>query len=124
MPYVYSTLTASQAYTVWTKGVEGSLPRGTKIVEIKGGNGVADKNFITPRGVATMVTDEQLKALNECPAYIRHKKAGFISEDTKEVAPERKVVDMNAKDASAPKTPADFEKAPKVNKKSRGGEAE
>ena len=122
MPYVFSTLTADQAYTIWEKG-GGDLPVGRSICVIKGGANVANKHFVTRRGVATQVTDAQLEALNKCDAYLRHKKAGYITEDKQPVEVDRAVANMNPRDGSAPLTDKDFTKegkpAPKVNRKAK-----
>jgi hypothetical protein len=119
MPFVYSTLTADQAYAVWEKG-GGDLPRKKAICLIKGGAGLANKNLITPRGVATHVTPAQLEALNQCDAYKRHKERGYIREDDKELSVEKVADDMASGDGSKPLTDGDFEalgqKAPKSGK--------
>jgi hypothetical protein len=118
--YVYSTLTADQQYTVWRKG-GGDLPTAETVVVIKGGHGLASKHFITAKGVATRVTDEQLEALNRCPSFLRHQERGFIVVSKDEVAPEKVASNMEGRDGSAPLTPQDFElkgkKAPKSGKK-------
>jgi hypothetical protein len=117
MPYIYSTITASNAYTIYGQAPEGGLPSAQTICEIKGGAGVSDKNFITPRGVATFVTDAQLEALNQCPAYLRHKAAGYLVEDRSEMNPEMVAHSMKEGDGSAPIKPSDFpeDQAPVTN---------
>ncbi len=123
MPFVYSTLTANQAYSLWKDGgADIKVPE--RICIIKGGANIANKHLITSRGVATQVTDRQLELLNTCDAYLRHKKAGYIREDEKEIIVERAVADLQSKDASAPLVPQDFEekKAPKTNKKKSSDE--
>lgn len=119
MPYVYSTLSCDQAYSVWEK-TGNDIPVPKRIVTIKGGNSVAGKNLITPRGVATFVTDQQLEALEKCDAFKRHKDRGYLRVDKQEMAPEKAVASLNSKDESAPLTPETFEaegkKAPKTGK--------
>ena len=111
MPFVYSTLTADQAYTVWDKG-GADLPVAKRICIIKGGAGIANKNLITPRGVATHVTPQQLEALEACDAFKRHKERGYIRVDDKEQDAEKvAAASMAEKDGGAPLTDADFEKA-------------
>lgn len=124
MPFVYSTLTADQAYAVWEKG-GGDLPLKKTICLIRGGAGLANKNLITPRGVATHVTPAQLEALEQCDAFKRHKERGYIRVDDKELDAEKVADSMEGADGSKPLTEADFEKdkAPKTGKnkpKARG----
>ena len=52
--YVYSTVTASIAYTV-----------GDKTIVIKGGANVTDKHMWTPRGVATEVTKRRIRRVTQ-----------------------------------------------------------
>lgn len=107
--YVYSTATCSTFYCAYQKTNEKDLGRISKKVEIKGGHGVAtQKTCITPRGVVTVVSDEDLDFLMQNKSFQRHIKAGFITVDKKEVAPEKKAKDMEDKDGSAPITPKDF----------------
>lgn len=125
MPFVFSTLTAPQAYTLFEDGVR-EVNLGERICVIKGGAGVANRNLVTPRGVATEVTDRQLELLNKCPSYLRHKAAGFIREESREIKIETAVSNMNERDESSPKTPEDYAEgdAPVVvnseEKRSRG----
>lgn len=117
MPFVYSTLTADQAYTIWTPG-GGDLPIAKRICIIKGGAGIANKNIVTPRGVATHVTPAELEALQSCDAYNRHKTRGYIREDDKEIDAEKIANSMAEGDGSKPLVPADFvpEKKPTTGK--------
>jgi hypothetical protein len=108
MPVVYSTLTAPQAYSVWVQG-GGDLPAQKLICVIKGGAGIANKNLITPRGVATHVTPSELEGLNQCPMFQRHKERGYIRVDDKELDAEKVASDMASRDNSAPLTDGDFE---------------
>ena len=104
MAYVYSTLTNDQIYTLWRPSKEEGKPNvAIKKVQIKGGHGRMGKNLVTPLGVVTEVTDEELDALQKCTAFVDHVKAGFIKVEKK-------------KDASAQKTPLDFANPPKVGK--------
>lgn len=116
MHYIYSTITCDTAYPLYVEnnskdlGIIKKRPDGTPMtVIIKGGHGVSNKNMYTPRGVVTQVSDEEMELLEQNVNFQRHKKAGFITVDKKEVAPEKKVADMTQKDGSAPLTPKDFE---------------
>ena len=111
--YVYSTLTANQLYTSWKQGAN-DMPNIEKQVLIKGGAGLANKNFITPLGVATSVTDNELDCLNENTEFLLHKKNGFIVVQKKKVDVEVAVSDMQTRDKSSPIVPQDFDAKDKV----------
>ena len=64
--------------------------------------------MFTPRGVVTILSDEEFDVLKDNNAFKRHVEAGHITFDKKSVAVEKKVKDMAEKDGSAPLTPADF----------------
>jgi len=113
--YVYSTGTCSGIYTLYENTDPNSLPivkrrpDGSHIkITIQGGHGVSNKHFITPRGVMTKVSDDDMNILLENKSFQRHVKAGFITYDKKNVAPEKKAASMKEKDGSAPLTPQDF----------------
>lgn len=117
MPYVFSTATAPQAYSEWLDG--GADIKTSKLIAvIKGGHGVATRNLLTPKGVATYVTDAQLEALEKNDAFKRHKAKGFMVVDKQEQKPEKIARNMSKKDKSAPLVPEDFteKKQPIVNK--------
>lgn len=118
MPYVYSTLTNDQVYTLWRPASTEKKPNvALKKVKINGGHGRMDrKNLVTPLGVVTEVSNEDLEALNQIGAFRKHMEAGFIKVDKKKSDPEKVASDMAKKDASAQKTPSDFVEPPKVGK--------
>ncbi len=116
MHYVYSTITNDTSYPMYIEnnskdlGIIKKRPDGTRMtVIIKGGHGVANKHMFTPRGVVTQVTDEEMEYLLQNVNFKRHMKAGFVTYEKKEVAPEKKILEMAAKDGSAPLTDKDFE---------------
>jgi hypothetical protein len=119
--FIYSTLTASQKYTQWKKG-KADLSTRDKSVYIQGGSNVPDKHLVTPRGVVTEVTADQLAVLESNPSFKRHKERGFIKvERHKAETMEKAVSDMVQRDPSAPLVPDDYnaddaEKGPKTNK--------
>ena len=126
MYYVYSTATCSGTYAVYEQnsskdlGIIKKRPDGTKIaIVINGGHGVANKHFVTPRGVVTKVSDEDMEILLADQGFQRHMKAGFLSYEKKEVAPEKKAESMAQKDGSAPLTPADFEEGEASSKETK-----
>lgn len=112
--YVYSTLTADVQYTNFRAGpnnVPSAIPVAGKTgVFIKGGRGVASRgrSLITPLGVSTEVTDEQLTYLEGCVSFRKHRANGFIVVMQRDVDPEKVAADMTEKDGSAPLTPADI----------------
>ncbi len=108
MPYVYSTLTNGNEYAEYEPG-GADIPVLKKKVEIKGGANVANKkSLITPLGVATRVSDEDLEFLKNHPEFQRHMKAGYISIGKTNADPEKFASNMKGPDESAPLTPADF----------------
>lgn len=108
MPMVYSTLTETQKYTKWEKAGEVYVEVGS--VVINGGHGKADKRtLITPIGVGTEVTDEQLEMLNSIKAFQDHKDAGFIEIVMKGKKEAEKVAaGMAGKDGLAQLSESDF----------------
>lgn len=124
--YICSKLSSDQAYTTWYKDTANNMPRKNKQVLIKGGAGVANKKVITPYGVITQVTEEQIKQLQDnCPSFNRHLKAGYLKileKDPRDKEIE-KIADDMQKDGSAPITPKDLKKEGKdegkINKKAK-----
>lgn len=113
--HVYTTSSTDLAYRKYSDPVKGSLPRVLREITIRGGANVADKHFITPCGVGTEVTDDDVEFLRADPNFQRHEKAGFVMIVGRKLDPEVPVADMEQRDRSAPKRPADFEKPPKVD---------
>lgn len=109
--YVYSTLSCDNVYARYSKPTDkNALPMIEKRVLIKGGNAVIRKDFVTPYGVMTEVTDAEMEILEKDYCFNEHRKNGFIKVEKKE-APTKKVVkDMKEKDNSAQKVPSDFQK--------------
>lgn len=109
MPFVYSTLANSNRYVQFRKG-GGDLPvpvdEGVLIV---GGAGVQTRNLLTPRGVATQVTDEQLAYLMDVPLFNLHVQNGFITTEAGREDAEAVAANMSADDPSRPLEPGDFE---------------
>lgn len=113
--HVYSTLSAPVRYTVYQKSGN-DIPRAERSVLIKGGANVADKNFITPRGVVTTISVEELALLEQDKLFQLHVKNGYLVVDKSLVDVDKVVADMEGRDESAPLVPEDFEeeKAPVV----------
>lgn len=106
--YVYSTLTADNEYADWVKTGDREQQMVKRSVLIKGGHGVMNKNFITPLGVVTEVTDEELEFLLTCDAFKLHMKNDFIKVDKKKQETEKVAADMKRRDQSSPIVPSDY----------------
>lgn len=127
MPVVYSVASADQIYPRWI-----DHPRVGKYedaVVIKGGAGVQKrKTFITPRGAATTVTEEELEFLRTVHAFVDGEKKGFfvVEEKARKASQERAeevaAANMEEKDGGAQKTEADFKKAGKKAPKKASSE--
>lgn len=117
MAYVTSTMSAGINYAIYKK-TAGGLSIVVKEITVNGGNGVINKNFITPEGVVTYLSDEDLELLENHPLFKTHKENGFVKVHKSEKV---KIDDLQTKDLSAQKTPDDFtkkgKKPPKVNKR-------
>lgn len=134
MPTIFSTLSAGVDYTGYQKSDSESGAREVeRVVSIKGGAGVASAldvlagRPLTPAGLQTEVSDEDLEFLKAHPVFQEQLKAGFLKIVEKKSAKIEKVVkDMNKDDTSAPLQKKDFDKkskskrvagpAPKVGK--------
>ena len=109
--YVVSTLTSSQAYTIFkNQDAEGrKIPRADRVVTVNGGHGVANsKSLITPQGVVTVITEEQAALLNDVPMFKRHEKRGFVKILKKKPDATKSSSDMKQADGSAPLKADDF----------------
>ena len=108
--YVYSTLTASQVYS-----------DGENKVLIVGGANSPTKHMLTPRGVATKVTDEQMAILEKSGLFKKHQERGFIEVSTFSKDADKVAKGMTAGDKSAPDTEeklkAEGKEAPAKGKK-------
>lgn len=107
MIYIYSTLSADVAYTPYAQG-GGDMPVELPGILIKGGAGIANDRFVTPRGVATQVTDEQLEQLRANEVFKMHEKNGFVQVSQSKVDPDVAAADMTGRDQSAPIVPQDL----------------
>lgn len=105
---VYSTLASSQVYGPYTQG-GGDLPRREVSVLIKGGSGVSNKHFLTPQGVVTTITQEELALCRQDLVFRNQEAAGYllVDESGKATDPDHVATDMNPDDPSRPLAPAD-----------------
>ncbi|NTJ46905.1 hypothetical protein G6K93_07750 [Agrobacterium rhizogenes] len=110
MPHIASTLTNSTKYTEWNRNSDGRLTAG-RSVTIKGGFGLADKNFVTPTGaILTSISDDDLAFLEGDHHFKEHLKGGFLKIYKKGAVPGEKAMDgMQLGDASQPLNPMQFQ---------------
>lgn len=112
MYFVYSTLTCPNIFVTYLNNSSKDVSVPIKKVLIHGGHGVANKQFVTPKGVVTSVTEEEMEEhLLKNVSFMEHVANGFITYEKKKVDPEKRAADMKDKDGSAPITPADYEKS-------------
>lgn len=112
--FVYSTLTSNQKYVKW-KVLDNGMQMHDGYVLIHGGANVATGSApktITPRGVVTKVSDEELDLLMNDFTFKRHMENGFIKVEKYQDNADKVAKDMAPKDDSAPRTPEDL--APKT----------
>lgn len=120
MFYVFSTMSTDVAYAVYGEKVN-DMPTIERQIVINGGANVATKNLITPRGVMTSVSDEDMELLSADPVFQMHKQNGFIAVEKKAADPEKVAAGMEARDQSAQLETGDFEegKEPKTKIKKK-----
>jgi len=120
MPYIFSTATNSTTYNVYEK-TGNNLNASKKRITINGGHGRINKSLITPQGVATQVTDEELAVLEANPTFKRHVERGYLRVSKAKADAEKVSSDMTQRDKSAQLVDGDFKdekQKPKVNKES------
>lgn len=117
MPQVASTLSSDMKYTLWrpkTKDAPGGVNTVQAQVVIHGGHGVAIRHdhggLVTPQGVLTSVTNDQLDLLKGNEIFQTHLRNGFIRiiETDRKVESEKAAKDLEATEPSSPLTNADF----------------
>lgn len=104
--FIFSTLASDVAYTNHEQG-GGDLPVALPSVVIKGGAGVANDRIVTPRGVATEVTEAQVEYLRQNEIFKLHEKNGFVMVSESYADPDEVAADMTGRDNSAPIVPQD-----------------
>ncbi|URG13038.1 hypothetical protein B2_45 [Stenotrophomonas phage B2] len=109
--YVYSTLAADQAY---------SLGDPEKTLVIAGKANVANKHFLTPRGVATAVTEEQLHLLRQDRVFAAHLANEFLAISVAKKDPDDMAASMNSSDAGQQSTPESLAKQAEAAAKAAG----
>lgn len=112
MPYVISSLSRDNTFAVYEKK-SGNVLVIKKSILIKGGAHVADKKtLVTPNGVPTEVSKEDLEILKENYAFKKFLERGFmkIMESGSKFKAQDESEKMTEKDASAQITKEDYEK--------------
>lgn len=99
--YIYSTLTADQIYTSYKTSPNG-VPTATSKVLINGGANLMTKHMVTPRGVVTEVTPEELAELRTNEVFKLHLSNGFLQISEAKTDVEKAAADMTGRDQSAP----------------------
>ena len=122
MPYVISSLSRDNTFAVYEKK-SGNVLVIKKSILIKGGAHVADKKtLVTPNGVPTEVSKEDLEILKENYAFKKFLERGFmkIMESGSKFKAQDESEKMTEKDASAQITKEDYKKkgkkAPRTKK--------
>lgn len=106
--YVFSTLATPMDYHVYAKAAENMPPVRERTVHIAGGAGIANKHLITPNGVMTEISEEELSLLENHGIFQMHKKNGYIKVERRAADVDKVAADMNPSDPSKPLTPSDF----------------
>ena len=112
MPFVYSTMTASNAYATYAPSAEGSNapPICIRAIKIEGGANTTNTHSQTRLGACTEVTDEELATLKKDRVFLRQLDRGFLTVEMKKAASKKVVKNLTASDLSAPLTPASDKK--------------
>jgi hypothetical protein len=113
--YVYSTLSCDQNYADHKLSAAGQ-PVVNRVVLIKGGANIMSDQLITPKGVVTEVSDDELAFLNTHELFLIHVKNGFLKVSKGQALDPDKVAasSLEAKDASAPLVESDVSAEVKV----------
>lgn len=106
--FILSTLTADQLYTSWVKG-GADLPIAERRVFVAGGANVANRKLVTPQGVVTKVSEDDLAVLEANEVFQLHKANGFITvSKSKPSDPDAAAASQEQRDAAAPLVAGDF----------------
>lgn len=105
--FVFSTLASDVAYTNHAQG-GADLPIDLPPVLVKGGAGVMNDRIVTPRGIVTEVTEEEVEYLRANQVFQLHEKNGFVMVSDSYGDPDSVAADMTGRDNSAPVVPQDL----------------
>lgn len=115
--YAFSTLATNVKFVIYYPAPVSDkgnnldyIPVEKASVVVKGGAGVMTKHLLTPQGVATSLTDEQVSILRSSSLFTRLEKRNMVKISTKYADPEVFAPDMAIDEGSAPLTPLDYTK--------------
>lgn len=113
---VFSTLTCDNKYASHKPTDNGMVVEEATVL-VKGGAGVMNDRIITPRGVATLVTEADVEILKRNPVFKMHEANGFVAIEEVARPPSEDDVEnaaaaMASRDGSAPMVDADFKGTP------------
>lgn len=119
MPHVYSTLSSGMVFADYAQTSGNDLPTISKRVEIHGKANVITKHLITPKGIGTEVSPEDLDWLEKNESFKELVENGFLTVSNHQASADKVAADMTPRDASSPLTPTDYTdngvNAPKVD---------
>lgn len=99
--YIYSTLTSDQVYANYGASANG-VPVLTSKIAIQGGANLMRKNLVTPHGVVTTVSAEDLAELRKNEVFKLHLENGFLKISEAKADADDVAADMETRDQSAP----------------------
>lgn len=123
MPYVASTMSGGVTYAEYAspENEKHAGPREIKrTVVIKGGAGIANRKHalaegvLTPDGVVTKITDDDLEFLMRNKIFLKHLKGEFVKVLKFDTNPTKAASDMNKKDPGRPLTPEDSKEGGRI----------
>lgn len=102
---VFSTLTTDVRFVKYSEHRTNTVPRALFSVVIKGGaNNPIRKTLVTPRGVATVLSDKEMEMLIANKKFQGMVDKGFMSIGSDPSDADRAAAHMEPKDSIAPKT--------------------
>lgn len=122
--YIYSTLTDSNLHTGYDLANGNDLKPIERQVLVKGGAGLANENFVTPDGVLTIVTNEELEWLLRQPLFALHVANGYVKHSFAQADANKIAAEMNRRDGAAPLTQADIPSGEPVPNEGKVDDAE
>ncbi len=118
--YIYSTLTSDQVYANYRSSANG-VPLAESKIAINGGANLMTKHLVTPHGVVTEVTAEELAELRKNEVFKLHLANGFLTISEAKGDADDVAADMTTRDQSAPIVEQDdLMPAPAEDKPRRG----
>lgn len=120
MPHIVSTLSNDQHYTRYHPSSNGGAHLVISHVKVKGGANVANPkaltpdSILTPEGVTTKVSDDELEFLLQDEVFLTHQKNGFVKVLKFEAKAKQVAKDMAPADNSAPLTEKDSDKGGRI----------